>query len=165
LIVNHSGLLLTDSEIQAMTNLSMLGVRQSISYRDKAINPYAHRNRGGSRDETFDHCRFIPAVKSVIEDQVAGVLSSELFPYVTDPIIAPPRTPDSGGPPLLRNTKPSWATRKSVKEAAPKELRANGPKVILFMIGGITYSEMRSVYEVMADRGREVIIGMLYVDE
>jgi syntaxin-binding protein 1 len=162
-IITHNGLLLTDSEIQALTNLSMFGVRQSISYdtsRDTE-NPYAHKNRSGvSRDDKFDHCRFVPAVKSIIEEEIDGRLSTEMFPYVVNPVVAPPRTPDSGGPPQLRNTKPSWATRKAAPKVEVKKLSASGPKVIVFIIGGMTYSEMRTAYEVMAEKGREVIIGM-----
>lgn len=42
-----------------------------------------------------------------------------------------------------------------------KEVKLKGAKVIVFVVGGICYSEMRSVYEVMDDRNREILIGML----
>ncbi|KAL3897383.1 MAG: hypothetical protein SGCHY_003454 [Lobulomycetales sp.] len=167
-IVNHPGLLLIDSEIQALTNLSILGVRQSISYdksRSASENPFAHKNRSDAspRDTKFDHCRFVPAVKVVIESCIGNSLDTQLFPYITKPVVAPLRGQGSGGPPLLRNTKPSWATRRSApkqEQSSSKEFKASGPKVIVFIVGGMTYSEMRTAYEVLTEKGREVIIGM-----
>ncbi|KAJ1343489.1 hypothetical protein BSLG_001931 [Batrachochytrium salamandrivorans] len=54
--------------------------------------------------------------------------------------------------------KPSWATRKAIGASAStlpvagaakveEDFRANGPRIIMFVIGGITYSEMRAVFE------------------
>jgi syntaxin-binding protein 1 len=34
-----------------------------------------------------------------------------------------------------------------------------GAKVVVFVAGGVTYSEMRSAYELTESAGREVIIG------
>lgn len=39
------------------------------------------------------------------------------------------------------------------------ECRKNGPRLMVFVIGGITYSEIRSCYEIMREWRREVIIG------
>ncbi|KAJ3128579.1 vacuolar sorting protein VPS33/slp1 [Nowakowskiella sp. JEL0407] len=43
------------------------------------------------------------------------------------------------------------------------DLRANGPRVIIFVLGGITYSEMRVCAEVMKSSSREVIIGSTHL--
>ncbi|TPX45932.1 hypothetical protein SeMB42_g00060 [Synchytrium endobioticum] len=78
----------------------------------------------------------------------------------------------------LRTTKPSWAQRRvtasgsdtasvastssgssSITRGRDEDLRRNGPRVILFILGGITYSEMRAAYEVMRKSQREVIVG------
>jgi hypothetical protein len=88
----------------------MFGVRQSIRYGAKGDDS-GYKGTRGDRDGRFDHCRYVPVVKRVIEDVVDDVLDVGLFPYVVTPIIAPARS-DSGGP-SLRNTKPSWATRKA----------------------------------------------------
>lgn len=168
LLISHPSLALTDAEIQALTNLSMLGVRQSVAY-DKsriAVNPFAHSSRGGCRDNQFNHCRFIPACKNILGDFAAGSLDSTLFPYIEAPRGAPSTsvTAEVDSAPVLRNTKPSWATRKAAPPptatapAAPT-FRTRGPKIILFVLGGISYSEIRSAYTVMNETSREVIIG------
>ncbi|KAJ3101990.1 vacuolar sorting protein VPS33/slp1 [Phlyctochytrium planicorne] len=70
----------------------------------------------------------------------------------------------------LRTTRPSWAAKPKaamskdggnarVINAEEEEYRRNGPRVILFMIGGITFSEIRATFEVMKDYKRDIIIG------
>ncbi len=42
-------------------------------------------------------------------------------------------------------------------------LPRNRPKLIIFVMGGVTYSELRSVYEVNAEQSEyEVIIGKIH---
>ncbi|KAJ3079393.1 Syntaxin-binding protein 3 [Quaeritorhiza haematococci] len=43
------------------------------------------------------------------------------------------------------------------------EYRKKGPRLIVFVLGGLTYSEMRSAYEVMKEFQQEVIIGSTHV--
>ena len=57
----------------------------------------------------------------------------------------------------LRSTKPSW-NKVNVKSQLSATRAANG-RVLLFVAGGATYSEMRAVHEVAAASGREVILG------
>jgi hypothetical protein len=74
----------------------------------------------------------------------------------------------------LRTTRATWSnsskqTSASNKDpihpkeglSAPKtaDYAKNGPAVIVFVIGGMTYSEMRSIYEVMHDQKRDIYIG------
>jgi len=62
-------------------------------------------------------------------------------------------------------TRPSWAKKASdrssgaVSENNVEDLRKNGGRIILFVLGGATYSETRSAYEIMKELRREVIIG------
>eukprot|EP00842_Homolaphlyctis_polyrhiza_P003812 jgi/Hompol1/4431/HPOL_007106-RA len=50
-------------------------------------------------------------------------------------------------------------SRASKEKAAEEELRVNGARIILFVLGGVTYSEMRSIYELRKDMRRDVILG------
>lgn len=88
--------------------------------------------------------------------------------------------PDRGKVVSLRTTKPTWAKKTPellaqmqaqaaetdpIKRAAQGEvdedLRRNGGRVIVFVLGGMTYSELRSAYEVAKKERREIIVGGL----
>lgn len=81
--------------------------------------------------------------------------------------------PDPNHPNSLRTTRASWGTTRRTarigngndpeKDADENELRRNGSRVILFSVGGLTYSEVRSAYEVTREEQREVFIGSTYV--
>ncbi|KAI9092656.1 Sec1-like protein [Phlyctochytrium arcticum] len=89
--------------------------------------------------------------------------------------------PDPSRPNSLRTTRASWATarKKPVEESnseesqqkqqqqqqqAPvSELRKNGPRIILFSIGGLTFSEMRATYEVIQETQRDVVTGTTHI--
>lgn len=148
-------------------------------------NPFAHLNRLHKikrppvEEDLFEGTRYVPSIKSVIEDHLRGAIPEEIFPYT----IPPPELPGNslsdmikggGSAPILRSTKPSWATKKTSgaasgsgvggassatsmsAAAAPKMY---GDKIIVFVLGGISYSEIRSAYELMKSVNREVIIG------
>jgi syntaxin-binding protein 1 len=74
--------------------------------------------------------------------------------------------PDPNYPQSLRTTRASWSgrgrTQKNKNEEGKEklDLRVNGSRIILFSLGGLTYSEIRSVYEVARDTQREIFIGI-----
>ena len=101
---------------------------------------------------------------TTFQDHINGRLDQQAFPYVKDsptnltsssslrstPIS--PITPTSGS---LRSAKPSW------HKAAPKtgtavEIRQ---QVLVFVAGGMTYSEMREVYLLSKSLNKDIIIG------
>jgi hypothetical protein len=60
--------------------------------------------------------------------------------------------------------KPSWATKKS-QQKGPREpetssTKLSGPRLIIFIIGGMSYSEMKTCHKLAAEFGREIIIGI-----
>ena len=109
------------------------------------------------------------------------------FPFIRDPVggtakaSSPTKTggsagnlvgvPDSAHPYSLRTTRAKWANKKKEENKEngvvatedslvnSVEYRRNGPTVLVFVLGGMTYSEMRSAYEVMNQYKRDVIIG------
>lgn len=103
----------------------------------------------------------------VLQDQVNGRLDQQTFPYVKDsptgltpssslrntPVS--PNTPTSGS---LRSAKPNWH-RAASKSGPTAEIRQ---QVLVFVAGGMTYSEMREVYLLSKSLNKDIIIGGEY---
>ncbi|KAL2915942.1 syntaxin binding protein 1 [Polyrhizophydium stewartii] len=126
-----------------------------------------------------------PWVSEPTADQL-GIVSEapRMFRFTSNGLTAP----DPNYPHSLRTTRASWVNRKPAKGgsgggigggggsggggkgdssgAGDKEkadLRRNGPRVIVFVLGGLTYSEIRSAYEVTRDAQREVLLGTTHI--
>jgi hypothetical protein len=56
----------------------------------------------------------------------------------------------------LRSAKPSW--HKAAKPGAATETRQ---RVLVFVAGGVTYSEVREAYHLSNTLGKDIYIGML----
>jgi syntaxin-binding protein 1 len=135
----------------------------------------------------YDLSRYVPLMKRLIEDQVSHSVPKEIFPWVKEPKpdeigissnslkmfrftsngIVPP---DPNYPLSLRTTRASWSGKARVaktnngseKQKEQIDWRRNGSRIIIFSLGGLTYSEVRSAYEVCKESQREVFIGSLH---
>lgn len=68
--------------------------------------------------------------------------------------LASPTTPTSGS---LRSSKPNWH-KPAPKAGAAVEIRQ---RVLVFVAGGMTYSEMREAYLLSKSLNKDIIIGEL----
>ena len=107
-----------------------------------------------------------PPLLLCAQEHVANKLDPTLFPYVKDS----PSAQGSGASSLragaspspspspavsLRSQKPSW--HKATRGAGTAN--DNRQRLLVFVAGGVTYSEMREAYLLSKSLGREVIIG------
>lgn len=79
----------------------------------------------------------------------------------TFPYVRPPPPTATGGraneppPSSLRSARPRWqAGTKARASAEPRQ------RCLVFCLGGMTYSEMRAIYEVSSSSPKDVYIGM-----
>ncbi len=107
-------------------------------------------------ESDYASSRYVCLLKSILEDAAAGTLSVEDYPSV---LPLPDAEAVLGGSAIasalsVRKTRESgnWKTDKGKK-------KAHGERQIVFMVGGMCYSEMRSAREVMNSTGKEIIIG------
>jgi hypothetical protein len=143
-----------------ISNLRFLGVTLLKAPRAKKTQTKEKKKSKKQRDDapSYDLSRYVPQVKFIAQDLIDNTLPLEEFPFVKeDPNnIDTPTAKDDVKSLRKDKAQPKWANKDKRKSEKPS---ASGSKVIIFILGGMTYSEMRSAYEVSAKSHREVIIG------
>ncbi|RKP40341.1 Sec1-like protein, partial [Dimargaris cristalligena] len=95
-------------------------------------------------DDAYTLSRYVPNLKKVIEDQLSGRLDVNEYPLVK--------------PPKDTKALQSAVPRKSLRTSS-----ASGGRLFVFVVGGITYSEVRTIYELSASFGWDVYLGSTHV--
>jgi len=135
-------------EKQTIENLNMLGVNVIPESKKK---PYTVPRKERITEDTYQMSRWTPVIKDIIEDLIENKLEERHFPFL------------GGGRAAMTQAAPSsvrYNWHKDKGAAAAK----NQPRCIVFVLGGMTYSEMRTAYEVTkANKGWEIIIGATHI--
>jgi Sec1 family len=163
---------LSQSENQALTNLSVLNVKLSAamdrSSRDPTKNPFSmaeNIRRSNGVQAEFENSRFVPTVSYILRDLVNNNLDTLWFPWLKGP---PVETSAAAAEPAPRKVKASWAKAKRapntpVAEELPSDPRSYGPRVIVFCIGGVAPSEIVAFKKLQTETSRAVMIGTLII--
>lgn len=122
----------SELENNALTNILTLKPPSSFNYSKLQTKYSTNKPQGIEFD--FSLSRYAPVIKELCEDALKGNLSEKDFKYI--------ETPSS-----------------SFKLETVTTQKKNDYKLYVFVIGGISYSEIRSAYELQNEYGIEVIIG------
>ncbi|KAL3694828.1 hypothetical protein R1sor_008479 [Riccia sorocarpa] len=181
---------LTGDDMNAISNLEYLGVsvtkKTSSSFSLKfgaRKNKRALRKERAEEEGAWKLSRFYPVLQDLVEDLVKGELSKEEYPYVKEPSDAyptsqasNPNSPASAGKPQVfsrrtnRSGGTTWASKGrsvdegSVERSSSQSKKPMGKRIFIFVIGGITRSELRIAHKLTAQLRREVVIGCSSVD-
>eukprot|EP01006_Ploeotia_vitrea_P012475 TRINITY_DN33038_c0_g1_i1.p1 TRINITY_DN33038_c0_g1~~TRINITY_DN33038_c0_g1_i1.p1 ORF type:complete len:608 (+),score=59.93 TRINITY_DN33038_c0_g1_i1:17-1840(+) len=124
------------------------------------------KDKKNMKQEAYEVSRYIPTVHSVIESHVQNKLSPGEFPFTAEPPSSNATSSSSGSsapaPRSLRGPpRPKWMSSRggSSSSDGDSERHFDGPRVIVFIAGGVTLSEVRAAQEAAKELKREVIIG------
>ncbi|GAA6011838.1 hypothetical protein JCM11491_000767 [Sporobolomyces phaffii] len=146
-------------EMDSVNNLSYLGVNVDKDSGKKRKPIFKQK----PEEDAYDISRYQPALKSMLEEHFAGTLDQSMFPYVRDAPVgaASSRSSQASIPTTgsLRSARPQWTTstrgRKTTNESRQR--------VLVFVAGGATYSEVRTVYKVSEAANKDVFLGTTHL--
>ncbi|GAM19187.1 hypothetical protein SAMD00019534_023620 [Acytostelium subglobosum LB1] len=153
-LMDLAGLSLEDQS--SIANLFYLGVTMMKGAKGKQKTQLPKQRKQDDGSVPYEVSRFVPTIKDIAESLVNENLPEEDFPYVMgNPIVKSTSAPVSKVSLKGRSNQPHWADPQAQKE----EIKYSGSKLIIFMLGGMSYSEMRSIYEIAAYYKRNIYIG------
>jgi len=184
-LVEHAHIM--NPELDIISNFKYLGVNLKSStlkdlkpkrgydsmWEKEKVKRKLNKN---DEEESYELSRYVSTLKYVIEDNIHNILNTSVFPATKEPTSSRRKMEaeqSSVKGTSLRSTKPSWAKKSADRDkqkdiASPslnekEDLRKYGPRTIVFVVGGLDYSEMRSVYELCNQYNRDIIIGSTHI--
>ena len=160
---------LGDTEMEALKNLCRIGARMTKEPgmgRDANAKKLAMLHWARRRDDPeakFELSRFIPQVRKILDAHCQQRQNASVFPYTLDSHGREAQAQEETlrkTPQSLRTTRPNW--QKSDIRRADRALPSGG-KIIVFIAGGATYSEIRSIYEAVKAHNRDIVLGTTHI--
>lgn len=166
---------LTDMDMNTINNLELLGVpvKKKGSTKSGIGLTFGRKRKRAVRkdrdvdegDEQWSLSRFAPLMQEVLEDLAANKLNFDEYPYVQPPSndSGSSYAPSAKGA-SVRSNKTSVGWAKKAAGAREEALSPKGKRIVAFVVGGVTRSEMRVAHKLSAKLGREILIGSTSCD-
>lgn len=145
-LIQHAQL--RTEERQTVVNVQNLGVTVFNDNKRKTWQ----MPRKERAEQTYDLSRWVPVVKDVMEEAIDGRLDASHFPFLTG-------QPAANASQMVGSARQYGQWSRTGQGA---QQQRSGPRLIVFIAGGVTYAEMRCAYEVTAQYKQnnwEIIVG------
>ncbi|KAG0265986.1 vacuolar sorting protein VPS33/slp1 [Mortierella polycephala] len=142
----------SDTDVEAIRNLGLLGVNveRGGSGAKSKKKPFYPKKRTEDEEQPYDLSRYITKAKRIVEEHLNGTLDATLYPFTTE---APTDSAESTRS-LRKTPQPTWEKKKP---------NVKGSRLLVFIAGGVTYSEIRAMHELCHELGRDIIIGSTHI--
>ncbi|XP_020283137.1 protein ROP isoform X1 [Pseudomyrmex gracilis] len=146
-LVHHAQISVDDK--QTIVNIGNLGINVLDTNRKKQ---YTVPRKERITEQTYQMSRWTPIIKDIMEDCIEDKLDSKHYPFLAG------RAASSGYHAPTSARYGHWHKDKG------QQTIKNVPRLIVFIIGGVCFSEIRCAYEVTnALKNWEVIIGSSHI--
>jgi len=141
----------------AIANLRYLGVTLMKGTKAKKTQKVKDKSKSKQRTDAppYELSRYVPEVKIIGQQALENSLDPKDFPFLKEDA-AEEKSASSASTNYRTSTQPKWANKNNRKT---ERVATSGNKLIIFIAGGVTYSELRSVYELSRKFKRDVLIG------
>ncbi|EGI66641.1 Protein ROP [Acromyrmex echinatior] len=147
-LVHHAQVSVDDK--QTIVNMANLGINVVVDSNRKKLYTVPRKER--ITEQTYQMSRWTPIIKDVMEDSIEDKLDSKHFPFLAG------RAASSGYHAPTSARYGHWHKDKG------QQTIKNVPRLIVFIVGGMCFSEIRCAYEVTnALKNWEVIIGSSHI--
>ncbi|XP_045468869.1 protein ROP [Harmonia axyridis] len=137
---------------QTIANLQLLGVNVLSDVGVRKPKQYTVPRKERITEQTYQMSRWTPVIKDIMEDCIEDKLDHKHFPFLAG------RAQTSG------YHAPSSARYGQWHKDRGQQTVKNVPRLLVFIVGGMSFSEVRCAYEVTAAvKNWEVIIGSSHI--
>ncbi|RIB21202.1 Sec1-like protein [Gigaspora rosea] len=148
-LLNHARISLPENE--AINNLEFFGEKLIRAKPGPSVMKKKKYRQPQGDDIHYEFSRYVPRLKNVLECHINKNLDNAAYPYTKDPAGGSDGNKATSN---LRSAKPTWHL---------KGQEAKNPRIIVFITGGVTYSELRAAYEITTKHRQDVIIGSTHI--
>lgn len=132
-------------------NISNLGVNVVVDGNRRKVWQMRRKERGS--ENTYQMSRWTPVVKDIVEEAIEDKLDNNHFPFLGG------QRQSKGGAATTSARYGGWH-----KDKKDQTMAKSSPRIMVFIAGGATYSEMRAGYEVTADKKNwEIVMGGTHI--